>query len=62
MNAASTVFVLILLRIVVPIALMVLFSYFAHRMNQRWQELAARAPKKLIADEALPDATHSAHI
>jgi hypothetical protein len=62
MNAATTVIVLILLRIVVPILLTVLLSYFAHRMNRRWQDQAACAPKQIIADELIQEAEHSAHL
>jgi hypothetical protein len=62
MNTPLVVIVLITLRIAVPILLTVLFSYLAHRMNQRWQDQAARAPKEIIADELVQEAKHSAHI
>jgi hypothetical protein len=62
MNTASTVIVLIVLRIAVPIAVTVLFGYIGHRINQRWQEQAARAPKVSIEEEKIREAKHSAHI
>jgi hypothetical protein len=54
MNTPLVVIVLIALRIAVPIVLTILFSYFAHRMNQRWQDQAARAPKEIIEPEKVP--------
>jgi hypothetical protein len=62
MNIPIAVVVLIMLRIALPIALTILLSYFAHRMNRRWQEQAARAPKEIIADDIVQEAKHSAHI
>jgi hypothetical protein len=62
MNITLTVIVLILLRIAIPIALTVLFVYIAHRMDQRWQDQAARAQKEAIEEEAVQEAKEPAHI
>jgi hypothetical protein len=62
MNIPLAVVAIIVLRIGLPFALTILFCYIAHRMNQRWQDQAARAPKEVLADETLPKKRRSAHI
>jgi len=62
MNTTFVVITIIVLRTVVPVLLTVLLAYIGHRLNRRWQDQAARAPKEIVGVEDMQEVEHPAHI
>ena len=62
MNTTFVVITIIVLRIVVPVLLTVSLAYIIHRLDRRWQDQAARAPKEIVGVEEIREVEHPAHI
>lgn len=62
MNPTLTVIIFILLRLVLPIILLVALTALIRRLDKRWQDEAARAPKETVEEDAAGDAKLPAHI
>ena len=62
MNTTFVVITIIALRIGVPIMLTVSLAYIGHRLDRRWQDQAARAPKEIVGVEEMHEAEHPVHI
>jgi hypothetical protein len=62
MNTTFAVVALFLIRILIPITFMVLLSYTIRKIEKRWQEKAAKAPKEIIDPDTSQDVKRPVHI